>query len=79
MNIVRQYITRVSNPTPLFFRKVRRIGLAISGAGTAGLMHHNTHVQTIATNAIVVGAAIAAVASAAQTDKTDTNETTVKP
>lgn len=70
-NLFSQFIHRVTCPTPLFFRKWRRIGVGLSGAGTAILTSAKfvpERFVTIGGYLFVIGLVIVAMASAACTN-----------
>jgi hypothetical protein len=71
--MIKDYINAILSPTPSLFKKIRRVGWALSGAGTAGIAYPNAHIQNLSSHAVIAGAALVAVASAA-TKKDDDDQ-----
>jgi hypothetical protein len=67
---------RLSKPTPLIFKKARRLGMIMTAGGGAAIKgFHDPHILVVATVAASIGGTIIAVASVACDDSAEVKTT----
>lgn len=74
MNLINEWITRISHPTPAFFKKIAKIGGGLLAAGGAIVaptvvnVHMPIALVEVASHLMVAGSVMIAVAKAAKED-----------
>ena len=75
---MKEIIQRFKAPTPLFFKKVQRLGVSLTALGGAiqVIPHISTRISELSVNMMVAGGVIVALAQFAVTNTSDLIDTT---